>query len=203
MPNCAPAILGLVTGDDDDKWINMQRGWRATRDYGDQDISEADALKNKQDYLRTSDCQSVCTFVADYWTLEYDLAFSGLAEEVYVAARLAKDDEAIMIGKKTSTDIVVSAKTEFSLLEAENKNNPEALCSHIYKLFHSKSASKAIAAQYLANALATEGEKKEFDSVDFAKRLPRYLVAAIVHATGVEDPTLPTASGGPLECTDD
>ena len=108
-----------------------------------------------------------------------------------------------MKGKKTSIDVEAAAKTEFSSLEAENIDNREALCSHVYELFHSKGASKAIAAQYLANALAAEGEKKEFDSGDFANRLPPYLVRAIVYATGVENPTLTTASGDPLECTDD
>jgi putative ATP-dependent endonuclease of OLD family len=203
MPNCAPAILGLVTGDDDDKWNSTSRRWKAKRDFGVNSEPADDELAGQRKRLCASDGQSVHTFVADHWTLEYDLSFFGLAEEVYVAARLAKEDEAIMESKKTRTDVEADAKTEFSTLEAENSANREALCSHVYKLFHSGKASKAIAAQYLANALATKWEKKEINPLEFAKRLPPYLVAAIVHATGVENPTLTTASGDPLECTDD
>jgi putative ATP-dependent endonuclease of OLD family len=203
MPDCAPAILGLVTGDDDEKWISTSRRWKAKRHFGVHSSTAEHELDEQRKHLCASDGQSVHTFVADHWTLEYDLAFFGLAEEVYVAARLAKDDEAIMKGKKTSIDVEAAAKTEFSSLEAENIDNREALCSHVYKLFHSKGASKAIAAQYLANALAAKWEKEEIDPLEFAKRLPPYLVAAIVHATGVENPTLTTASGDPWECTDD
>jgi putative ATP-dependent endonuclease of OLD family len=34
MPDCAPAILGLVTGDDDEKWKSPKRRWKALRDFG-------------------------------------------------------------------------------------------------------------------------------------------------------------------------
>ncbi len=191
MPDCAPRILGLVTGDDDEKWESSRRRWRATRDFGDNEKSVEEALAERRDLLRASDGQSVCTFVADHWTLEYDLAFCGLAEEVYVAASLAKNDTLIVQEKETAPNVVAAAKAEYGDLAAAAGDDRAVLCSNIYKLFHSGAASKAIAAQYLANALMEEGEKADFDAATFAGRLPRYIVMAIAHAAGAEIPAVP------------
>lgn len=199
MPDCAPAILSLVTGDDDERWESPRRRWKATRDFGGEDKSTEQALTERREHLRASDGQSVSTFVADHWTLEYDVAFCGLAEEVYVAASLAKNDTAIMEEKKTAADIEATAKTEFEQLAESAGDDRAVLCSHIYKLFHSGGASKAIAAQYLANALTAQGEKDDFDPVSFVGKLPPYLVAAIAHATGAEVPAVPANDAGPLE----
>ena len=35
MPDCAPEILGLVEGDDDPKWQDSKRRWKAVRDFED------------------------------------------------------------------------------------------------------------------------------------------------------------------------
>jgi hypothetical protein len=43
---------------------------------------------------------------------------------------------------------------------------------------------EGIAAQYLAEALATAGEATGFDKTAFASKLPLYLVAAITHVKG-------------------
>jgi putative ATP-dependent endonuclease of OLD family len=202
MPDCAPSILGLVTGDEDDEWESSKRRWKATRDFGGEDRSAEEALTERRKHLRASDGQSVHTFVADHWTLEYDLAFCGLAEEVYVAACLAKNDAAIMEEKKTITDVEAAARTEFGRLSESAGEDRAVLCSHIYKLFHSTSASKAIAAQYLANSLNAEGKTEGFDAVAFERRLPRYVVAAIAHATGAALPRQPADGGAPVESTD-
>ncbi|MGD9545903.1 MAG: ATP-dependent endonuclease [Candidatus Krumholzibacteriia bacterium] len=202
MPDCAPAILGLVTDDDDERWESPGRRWKATRDFGDEDKSTEQALTERREHRRASDGQSVCTFVADHWTLEYDVAYCGLAEEVYVAASLAKNDAAIVEEKKTTSDVEAIAKAEFEALAKAAGDDRAVLCSHIYKLFHSGVASKAIAAQYLANALTAEGEKDDFDPATFAGKLPRYVVEAIAHATGVAIPAVPIDDGCPVEGTD-
>ena len=88
MPDCAPAILGLTTGDDDEKWKSPTRRWKALRDFGGGDKTPEQALNERRARLQSNDGQSVRTFISDHWTLEYDLAFCGLAEEVYVAASL-------------------------------------------------------------------------------------------------------------------
>jgi len=202
MPDCAPAILGLVKGDDDEEWNSPRRRWKATRDFGDENRSPEQALTERREHLRASDGQSVCTFVADHWTLEYDLAFCGLAEEVYVAASLAMNDAAIVEKKKTTADVAVTAKTKFKQLAESAGDDCAVLCSHIYKLFHLSGASKAIAAQYLANILTAEGDKDGFDRAAFAGKLPPYVVAAIAHATGSDGPAVPAGVGSPMEDTD-
>jgi len=192
MPDCAPAILGLVTGDDDEKWKSSKRRWKAQRDFLGEEKSTEQALNERRDHLRASDGQSVRTFVADHWTLEYDLAFCGLAEEVYVAASLAKNDGAINDGQQTAEDVEATARTAFKGMSEYAGNNRAALCSQIYKLFHSRAASKAIAAQYLADALTIEGEKDDFDPAAFADKVPRYIVDAIAHVSGAGDSTAPS-----------
>lgn len=202
MPNCAPAILGIVTGDDDPKWTSPRRRWKAVRHFGDAEKSTEQALIERREQLCASDGQSVRTFVADHWTLEYDLAFCGLAKEVYVAASLATNDAAITEGRKTAADVEATAKTEFEEIAESAGDDRAQLSSFIYKLFHSGGASKAIAAQYLANALAAEGEKEDFDPAAFAGRLPSYLVEAIAHATGARDSTALAIEAGSAEDAD-
>lgn len=202
MPNCAPAILGLVEDDEDKKWKSPQRRWKAKRDFGQDDKAIDDALTKRRDLLRASDGQSVRTFVADHWTLEYDLAFCGLAEEVYVAASLAKNDTSLIERKKTVADVEAAAKTEFQELVKLANDDRTVLCSQIYKLFHSRDASKAIASQYLADALTDERKKDDFNPEAFERKLPPYIVSAIKYATGAGVPAEPVDDEGPLENTD-
>ena len=98
MPDCAPPILGLVESDDDPKWTSPRRRWKAKRDFGGQETSQDDALADRRKRLAAGDHANVRTFVSDHWTFEYDLAFTGLAEEVFVAIALAEQDEAINAG---------------------------------------------------------------------------------------------------------
>jgi len=187
MPDCAPAILGLV---EDDK-----RRWKAESDFG---IGEArkQGLQGRRRELCGADGQHVRTFVADYWTLEYDLAFCGLAEEVYVAAKLAEHDRDINEGKTKLADVEKKAKNNFDEMD---KGNRAELCSRIYKLFHSRNVSKAIAAQHLANALAKQKAEPAFDRSAFSGRLPPYIVNAIAYATGAKTEALPSPEVPPSE----
>ena len=159
MPDCAPAILGLVNGDDDEKWKSTTRRWKALRDFGDDSDLRDKALNEWRTQLTKNDGQNVKTFVADHWTLEYDLAFCGLAEQVYVAASLAKNDDPLNEEKKNRDEVEAAARDEFSVLKTETGEDHAALCSQIYRIFHSGGASKAVAAQYLAELLQKEGEE--------------------------------------------
>lgn len=181
MPDCAPAILGLVTGDDDDKWKSGRRRWKALRDFGTDKKSQKQALDEWRERLRSNDEQSVKTFVADHWTLEYDLAFCGLAEEVCVAAALAINDDPINEEKKQRAEVEVAARAAFEEMETAAKGDRSALCTQVYQVFHSGASSKAIAAQYLAEALAEGGQIAAFDKTAFTAMLPRYIVNAIAH----------------------
>jgi putative ATP-dependent endonuclease of the OLD family len=198
MPDCAPVILGLVVGDDDEKWTSPKRRWKALRDFGGDGKTQKQALDEWRARLQSSDGQSVKTFVADHWTLEYDLAFCGLAEEVYVAASLALNDDPVNEAKKQRADVEEAARKAFKEIETAANGDRAALCTRVYQLFHSRRASKAIAAQYLAEALAEAGEVAEFDRTAFADKLPRYIIDATGH---VKSPASALASLAPEEET--
>jgi len=197
MPDCAPAILELVTGSDDPKWKSPKRRWRAQQDFGIDGKSRAEALNKHRALLKGHDGQSVKTFVADHWTLEYDLAFCGLEDDVYVAASLAKNDDPLNDQKKQRADVEADARQEVKAKATAANGNRESLCTQIYQLFHCGSASKAVAAQYLAEMLTNEAKKEDFDKTEFAKKLPRYIVEAINHVKRAHTMrSLPSTKGG-------
>ncbi|MCK9199872.1 MAG: AAA family ATPase [Gallionella sp.] len=144
--------------------------------------------------------QKVKTYIANEWTLEYDLAYFGLAKDVYVAAYLAKKDEAIAeqgkdLNAETVTTVEQKALADFKGLEQEALNSTsngladgcaykELLATKVYALFTTGTkASKTIAAQYLAGAL----EDKKLAPDAWRKILPPYLVEAIDYVTGADD----------------
>ncbi len=190
MPDCAPQILGLVEGEDDPKWTSPRRRWKAKRDFGNQEISQDQALVDRREQLAAGDHANVRTFVSDYWTFEYDLAFSGLAEEVLVAVILAERDEAINAGTKDRAVVEATARRAFQALETDSGGDRERLCSIIYSRFATGQASKAVAAQYLAEVLEArvKPDGTPEDGSTLSKHLPDYLVAALRYATRSADP---------------
>jgi putative ATP-dependent endonuclease of OLD family len=197
MPDCAPQILGLVEGEDDPKWTSPRRRWKAQCDFGDLGIIRDQALADHRKRLAAGDHANVRTFVSEQWTFEYDLAFAGLAEEVSVAAALAERDEAINAGKMDRIAIEAAARTEFLALETQSGSDREYLCSTIYSRFVTGSASKAVAAQYLAEILEAriKADGTPEAGSTLSKFLPDYLVAALRYATRSEPPASTTPSG--------
>ncbi len=183
MPDCAPEILGLIEGVDDAKWQNSKRRWKAVRDFGDNAEQRDKSLAQLREQLKENDGQSVRTFVSDHWTLEYDLARCGLAEPVYVAACLAKNDDPLNKEKKNREDVVAQAKAEFATLKSDSGDDDAVLCSRIYHLFHGGSASKAVAAQYFSDLLPQFCEQGDIDAAGFRNLLPAYIVNAIDYVT--------------------
>lgn len=183
MPDCAPVILELVADAADPKWTSPRRKWRVKNEFGTSAAEQLVGLAAKRSKLQAGDGQNVQTFVADEWTLEYDLAFAGLAEEVYVAACLAANDDPLNEAKKTRASVVAEGKVAFAALETSAAGGREELCSHVYEMFSSKRASKAIAAQYLAEILTIKQCKGEIDGAWLTARLPTYLKEAIAFAT--------------------
>ena len=66
-------------------------------------------MQRKKHIEEKAQGQCVKSFVSDEWTLEYDLAHSGVAEEVYVAAYLARKEEVIL--EHNLSDEIVAAKS--------------------------------------------------------------------------------------------
>lgn len=188
MPDTAPEILGLVNDDDDPKWSNTKRRWKAKKDFGTDAAAIKAALSERIGRLTADDAQNVRTFVSDHWTLEYDLARCGLADMVFEAAQLARSHDAICDGKTTEDAVKTAAVTTFDELLAKCDNDPELVAINVYQLFKSKKASKAIAAQYLAMAIDKKAALEDFDAPAFKASLPSYVVNAIQHGCGQEMP---------------
>lgn len=186
MPDCAPEIRRLkdVKGT---VWPDIaKRRWRAMKDFGSTSEEIEKGLKKHRDKRCESDGQCVRTFVADHWTLEYDLAFKGLSREVHHAAYLAIYEEKIDNGTETKASLLKKADTAFKKIQTTHASE-EARCSAVYKLFNR--ASKAIAAQHLIDFIDRRFEDKSLDVIKLRGLLPTYVVHAIEYATRGSDLT--------------
>lgn len=176
MPDCAPEIVGKVKqGKEIPKRPPSKRQWRVKGEF-----TSTELAKRKQSRIDKASGQNVRTFVADEWTLEYDLAFSGLAKEVWEAAVLALADERIHNGTVTRDNAVKERAAEFVAL---SELDAEVLASHVYAKFETDGASKAIGAQYLAELLEKSFEKGTLNAEGLCSKLPDYVLAAISYVT--------------------
>jgi len=194
MPDCAPVITGKVK--EGDVWPEQnRRRWRAKSDFADGELdTHRDTIRAK------ASGQKVETFVADEWTLEYALAHAGLAEDVWVAASLALKDDEINNQSSDKDTVVAAAKKEFAALQPQALQ-PDVLASKVYALFTTGTkASKAVAAQYLAEWLESRVAREELTTDVLKKSLPTYLKAAIEYVTA-EPAAAPVAkpAGAPRE----
>jgi putative ATP-dependent endonuclease of OLD family len=99
MPDCAPLIIGKINNGEKLPDRNRRR-WQCNQDFSKEELQQ-----HRENIDRKASGQEVKTFIADEWTLEYDLALSpkdsrgsyqcALAKDVYIAAVLAKEDDAI------------------------------------------------------------------------------------------------------------
>lgn len=188
MPECAPAIVGLVEAGQEppDK---ARRRWRVKEDFTPRELClHRDAIRGK------ADGQNVKTFVSDAWTLEFDLARAGLAQDVWVAATLAKEDDQINAGTKDVASVSSDAEKAFVSLGIDL--DADELASRVYAIFTTGNrASKAIAAQYLAERLDSRVASGDLTKDALIAALPRYLVAAIEHVTTLRDASRPSNGG--------
>jgi putative ATP-dependent endonuclease of OLD family len=201
MPDCAPLLLEkLKVGE---AWPGKKnRRWRAKRDFGSTKEQVGAALLDERNLKEAKvSGQSVKAFVSGEWTLEYDLALGpknvegefscALAEDVFIAACLAENDDAIHEGNAATTigTVEASAATEFADLKQKSTASDgctpqEVLASKIYAKFAKDKVSKPIAAQYLAERLKSRFERKEITAESLRQGLPTYITEAITYVTG-------------------
>lgn len=192
MPDCAPLIIGNV--EPEAAWpAKTTRRWYASRDF-----TPAELAARRSDIIAKASGQRVKTFVSEAWTFEYCLALSGLAPEVWVAAHLAKADEKIHSGKTSLFAEVRKAISSFRELESRGLPNEE-FSVHVYAHFVTGTkASKAIAAQYLAQFVEWELKRGKLTPATLRDRLPPYLVEAIDYVCSVPDASAaPTSAAAP------
>lgn len=172
MPNCAPGICIKDDYLDSNNWPK-KRKWKVKSDFDDEQLKKKIRLLK-----RKSSGQNIKTFITNKWTFEYDLAYSGLAEYVYIAAKLAVKDERNTPKSKSILEVYKDAKKSFNDIK---KNKPTKLAAKVYRLFtRGTKASKAITAQYLAGLLSKNFSKKP---KEFGELLPAYLVKALKFVT--------------------
>lgn len=140
--------------------------------------------------LRRDVGDPVDAFIADSWTLEFDLALRPeLAESVYQAVQLAKTSSrkperlAKIVQKASET---YAGWTEAGLSATE-------IAVKIYQPVHDKEASKAEVAEQLAAILRRRNDTPE----QMRDRLPPYLVHAIDYVTGGYIPGAPAVAPEP------
>lgn len=165
MPDCAPGICIDTKFEDVNEWPEKRkRRWKTE--------SELDSQQKKEHLEKIcekSDGQSVKTFVSDHWTFEFDLAMSGLDEELSEAIVKVKycseeqDDKLKQMKEKTDT-----YKTK------------EEKSSYLYSWFTKHSVSKAEVAQQLAIILEN---KYKNDNEGFEQKIPPYILRAIEYVT--------------------
>lgn len=177
MPDCAPEICisKIDTSNPVDWPISSERRWMAVCDFTKDELNTRRLKISKK-----CDGQKVKTFVSNQWTLEYDLAYSGLGKEVYVAAKMAIKDGANVPAGRDLKEVMADAEAEEAIWGGSRED--ELKCSRIYSKFTTGTkASKAIAAQYLACLLEKNFEGKE---AELRSKLPSYLAEAIDFVTG-------------------
>lgn len=119
----------------------------------------------------------VDAFVADCWTLEFDLALQPkLAESVHIAVQLAKTTSR---NPKWLEKITTAAATEYASWMTAGLS-ATAIAVKIYGPVYKGEASKAQVAEQLAAILRQRADTPD----EMRKQIPSYLVRAIDYVTG-------------------
>ncbi|WP_353629201.1 AAA family ATPase [Pseudomonas aeruginosa] len=152
------------------------KGKRFDADYDAVEV--ADLIQRKKNRAQGGNT-IVC--VSDRWTLEYDLALSGCARVMHIAISLAEiaksKDESL--SDEDEALAKAAAIESWGKLQAAN-HTAEKLASIVYQPLYEKRASKAIAAQYAAQLLAS-GDYGNGE--ELFQKLPQYLQDAFSHLT--------------------
>jgi putative ATP-dependent endonuclease of OLD family len=163
LPDCAPAICFDPTYTSIEKYP-QKRKWKTESEF---------TADEKEAYIKEirekADGQNVKTFVSEHWTLEYDMFFCGLNNEMLQALV-----EVEYVKENQKKKLIEIQKAIDSFSQAEEK------ASYFYSFFQSKQVSKAEFAQNLASILL----KNYFDKPELLlSQLPTYIRDAIYHVT--------------------
>lgn len=165
-------------------YVTPKKGKRFESDYTPTEA--AAAVKRKRDRVESADDPSVKVFVSDQWTLEYDLAASGLAELLFIACALGQTEQSKgeRLTEEDEKVVLAGAQAAWPGLKEKYPVATE-LAAVIYQPLYEKDASKAVTAQYAAK-LIRSGNYGIGDAL--LQALPPYLKQALRHLTGTSDP---------------
>jgi putative ATP-dependent endonuclease of OLD family len=165
LPDCAPAICIKSDYSDKAKWPK-RRKWKVESEITDKK-AYLDEIKNK------SEGQYVKVYIPEHWTLEYELASSGLAVDMLNvisemrAAELKETDKEELLEEYTG--------------KYATYNTDEEKASYIYSFFRKKYISKAEFAQYFSVYIEEKYANKAVNEME--EIFPKYLVEAIKYVT--------------------
>ena len=187
MPDCAPVIVGKVA---EGEPFPAKRRWKIKADFPDT------LLEQHRENLRAkASGKDVETFVADHWTLEFDLAREGLAQEVWVAIHLADQEESLLGNPFKCMRAALLARKDFVQLQKDHQDE-DVLSSFVYAKLLRGQISKAITAQYLADILEYAVTRGDLEPANLAARIPSYVRQSIEFVTRpLTDDTI-TLDGG-------
>lgn len=150
------------------------------------EVADEPKLKARRERLCARDGGVVRTFVSPQWTLEHDLALSGLAREVHVAIEVARASKRKAKNKLASLTVnernaaIEAANKSYNELARAKSDNAAAIAAAIYEPLYRKKASKVETAEVLADLLDRDNRTPS----ELRALLPKYLVDAIDFVTG-------------------
>lgn len=167
LPDCAPSICLDERYTSIDKYPANRRKWKTE--------GELPTTVEKENHVKSikekADGQNVKTFVSEHWTLEYDMFYSGLQNEMLeslVTVKYAIQNQESMLSKLKE--------------EMKQYSSREELAAYFYSFIYCESVSKAEFAQTLASCLLKNYSSRPDELIT---QLPPYLVDAIRYVTEV------------------
>lgn len=175
------------------------KGKKVQEDMNTEDKLKTKRAENKRKLEDENNDGSIRIFLPDHWTLEYEIAKSGLYKFLKQAIFIAKKEDnkyfeynenLIKKAQKAVDEKLHNGVEEDASIEKKVAPNNQ-LAYDIFKGLNDKDVSKASTAQYLADLLLKthESEKKRGEKVTSIQKILRtdenlrYLVDAIYHVT--------------------
>jgi putative ATP-dependent endonuclease of OLD family len=153
---------------------------------GNLEVNDIEILKKSTKEFKEEQFndQTVKTFVAENWTLEYEIALSSIKTELYEAILRAKF-------QMSSNEIAIvddDLKTiKGAVIEFFNKNKALSKGELAFEIYYNtllkNQISKAITAQYLSEILMQNGAKEKYYDIITNDPYLKYLVDAICYVT--------------------
>jgi putative ATP-dependent endonuclease of OLD family len=138
-----------------------------------------DQIEARIQGLKKNDGGPVRTFISPKWTLEFDLAYSGFAFEMYAAILLAKKAKSKGFIPEEERQKVINEAEESYKTWKSNSLTPQEIAANIYQPLYEKEASKAETAQFFVEYM----QEHPLTADCVRKKLPSYLVEAIEYVT--------------------
>lgn len=165
--------------------FKAHRGFKGELEDRMKEVTDTSRLRIiKENIKKRKYCTEKAKLYTNVWTLEYDIALSGLREYLYASICIAKKLKANDEIDIDVTKEIISAKDNIKTW-IENDESNELIAYKIYKDLLDKNASKAITAQYFSDMLITNSNHVK--PIIESDTHMCYLVNAIKHACRQEE----------------